>query len=115
MDDDLIERLREPWCIADDMLELMSEAADTIARQQEMLDRALESNGDMMVRIGKLEAQAGSIVPVIRALEAWYDVVRNGRTIEPSLMGMADMIGILSASAAPALNRAAPKTPDTPE
>lgn len=33
----------------------LAEAQATIARQQVMLDRALESNGDMMGRIGKLE------------------------------------------------------------
>lgn len=67
MSDDLIKRLgiiarAEMSNYAE---RTVNEAADTIARQQEMLDRALESNGDMMVRIGKLEG-------ALRRIADWH-------------------------------------------
>ena len=40
----------------------LTEAQATIARQQVMLDRALESNGDLMVRIGKLEEALREVI-----------------------------------------------------
>lgn len=75
--DDLIKRLKRKHALynamngkAADSLTDEGEAATaltfaqaTIARQQVMLDRALESNGDMMVRIGKLEEALRRYLP----------------------------------------------------
>lgn len=102
--DDLIKRLRRcfngleglqtdqgDYGVLAEAATALTEAQATIARQQVMLDRALESNGDMMVRIGKLEE-------ALREIVQWSDAYPTEVFPEPDFARAAAALSAVSMS-----------------